>query len=106
MWTLVIMAIGTIVLCGVAYKCLDSMNGAAFFVGFLSSIAALCGGAFLALCSWGWIASEHEARLINQQLGTSYTREDLFFASGYIDEVREMHRKRIELNGDLMQDKD
>lgn len=104
MSVLFLMCVGVVVLSVTANRLLDSMNGWAFAAGMVSMVLAFFGAAFLAIASWFWVASEHEARLINQQLGTSYTREDLFFASGYIDEVREMHRNRVEINGDLMRE--
>lgn len=53
-----------------------------------------------------YIAAGTKAEIINREYGTSYTRQEIFFASDVIDTVRELKRQRIELNGDLMQKKD
>lgn len=74
----------------------------AFFV----AIAALVmGGVMLVgstLTCWSWFASEHQAKLINQEFGTNYTREEVFWASDVIEEIHEMKRQRIEVNGNIM----
>lgn len=76
------------------------------FFAHICSVLFLASSAFSAFfiifLGYLWVASEHRAELINRQLGTQYTREDVFYASEYIDEVREIQRKRIELNGDLI----
>lgn len=54
------------------------------------------------LIAFDWIASEHRALIINREYGTNYTREEVFYASSVIDTVRELDRKRIELDGDLI----
>lgn len=49
-----------------------------------------------------YFAAEHKANIINREYGTNYTPEEVFYASSVINTVREIDRKRIELNGDLM----
>lgn len=55
---------------------------------------------------WSWFASEYKASIINREYGTNYSREEVFFASDVIDTIRELDRKRIEVNGDLMTGKE
>lgn len=50
---------------------------------------------------YGWIASWHQTNILNREYGTAYTREEVFFASDVIDTVRQLDRKRFEINGDL-----
>lgn len=57
-----------------------------------------------AVQGWNWFAAEHKARILNQEYGTHYTAQDVFWASDVIDTIRELDRKRIEVNGDLMRD--
>jgi hypothetical protein len=42
---------------------------------------------------------------MNREYGTSYTQEEMFFAADVIDTVRQLDRKRIEINGDIVRDK-
>jgi hypothetical protein len=52
------------------------------------------------------MASEHKMHIINREYQTNYTREEIFYASDVIDTIRELDRKRIELNGNIMRDND
>jgi len=62
-------------------------------------------GKFYALTIWAWFAADSKANIINREYGTSYTREEIFYASDVIDTIRQIDRKRIEVNGDLMREK-
>lgn len=68
---------------------------------FLSGIS----GAIYSFVGWSYFAAEYKADIINREYGTNYTQEEVFWASDVIDTVRELNRQRIELNGDLLQDK-
>lgn len=97
---------GTIIFGWLAKQGIESYSDSIGLLGILSMIGAMLGAMFLVFLSWTWVVSEHKASLINRQLGTDYTREDIMYASGYIEEVRVMHRQRIELNGDLFRGED
>lgn len=78
----------------------------------VAGLGALLGGSLVVasaisflvyiLLSFDYVASEHKAKILNEEYGTSYTQQEVFFASSVIDTVRELDRKRIEVNGDLM----
>lgn len=75
------------------------------FGGFICVIVAMCGFIglfFYCFVAFSWFAAEHEMNIVNREYGTNYTQEEMFYASGVIDTVRELHRKRIEVNGDLI----
>ena len=55
-----------------------------------------------ALTVWGWIAADHKAQIINREYGTNYTQAEVFYASDVIETVRQLDRKRYEINGDLV----
>ena len=55
---------------------------------------------------YNYIAAGTKAEIINREYGTSYTQQEVFYASDVIDTVQELKRQRIQLNGDLMQKKD
>jgi hypothetical protein len=61
------------------------------FIGFGGLIAY----AFLSLNYYG---AKHKMNIVNREYGTSYTQEEIFYASGVIDTIRELERKRLELN--------
>ena len=74
------------------------------FVGVVTLLGAALSSLVYAFVAWEWFASEYKAKIINNEYGTHYTREEVFWASDVIDTVRELDRKRIEVNGDLMRD--
>ena len=63
-------------------------------------------GITYAFSGWSWLASEYKTKIINREYGAAYTREEIFWASDVIDPVRELDRKRVELNGGLMRKSD
>ena len=74
-------------------------------IGFLIAIASSIGVVVYAFSAWSWFAAEHKALIINREYGTNYTQTEVFWASDVINTMRELDRKRIEVNGDLMRDK-
>jgi len=56
-----------------------------------------------AVAGLDYIAADYKADIINREFHTNYTQAEVFFASDVIDTIRELDRKRIELNGSLMQ---
>lgn len=73
-----------------------------FLVGFVASAAAAVGLCSYAFLGYQWIASGHQTDIINREYGTTYTQQEVFYASEVIDVIRQLDRKRIELNGDLI----
>lgn len=71
---------------------------AGIFLGCATGVAAV----IYAFTAWSWIAADSKANIINREYGTHYTREEIFFASDVIDTIREIDRKRVEVNGDLL----
>ena len=70
--------------------------------GLLIMIFGCMGFAFIPQ----WYAASYKAALINKAYGTAYTQQQIFYAEDIIDEIRELKRKRVELNGDLMKDEE
>ena len=77
----------------------------ASIIGFLLAIATGVTALVYAALVWEWIASDHRAQIINREYGTNYTREEVFYASKVIETIRQLDRKRYEINGDMMRDK-
>ncbi len=77
-------------------------SGFGIVLGILTGISSLV----YALTYWEWLAAEHSAQIINREYGTHYTREEVFFSSDVIDKIREIQRQRVEINGDLLREKD
>lgn len=64
--------------------------------------AAMIGLLFYAGLAWRYIGADHKARIINREYSTNYTQAEVFYASDVIETIREIDRKRFEVNGDLM----
>lgn len=69
--------------------------------GIFGLIASGISAVVYSFAGWGWIAAEHKADIINREYGTTYTRAEVFYASDVIETVRQLDRKRYEINGDL-----
>jgi|GEM_PF-5268839 len=82
----------------------DGTGTAAAMAGMLLSLAAGVAAVAYVFMGWSWIASESKARIVNREYNTSYTREEVFYASDVIETIREINRTRVEVNGDLMRE--
>lgn len=82
----------------------DGRHSAAAVFGVFLGVGAGIAAISYAFAGWIWIAADAKARIINREYSTNYTREEIFFASDVIETIREIDRKRIEINGDLMRD--
>lgn len=82
----------------------DSHSAAAGF-GIFIAIASALGWVFVGVAGWNWKAAGVKVDILNREYGTHYTQAEFFYARDVIDTVRELERKRIEVNGDLFRDK-
>jgi hypothetical protein len=71
-------------------------------LSILAGVGGLLSLGFCVSLSVSWVASDHKARILNNEYGTGYTQEDVFYASDVIDTIRNLDRTRIEISGDLM----
>lgn len=71
-------------------------------IGLLLGIGSGIGALVYAFAVWGWLAADHKAQIINREYGTHYTQAEVFYASDVIETVRQLDRKRYEINGDLV----
>ena len=81
----------------------------------LDWLAALLGGVLALIGGIGLVAiiimavdyhgAKVKAKLINREYGTDYTQEEVFYASSVINTIRELDRKRVEINGNLFRGK-
>lgn len=101
---LILIALAVAVVVGLILLDHDSI-----LVGVLG-VLCLCGAGFGAICYaftvYSWFAADYKADIVNREYGTNYTREEVFFASGVIDTIRELNRQRIEVNGDVFTGKE
>lgn len=74
--------------------------------GLLLAVATGISAVTYSLALWHWVAADSKAQIINREYGTQYTREEVFYASDVIDTIRNINRKRIEINGDLLHSKE
>ena len=76
-----------------------------FIGGFICpAFVALGMTGLLVYCvlAWYYVAADHKAEIINREFGTNYTQQEVFYAEGVIDIIREVQRQRVEINGDLI----
>jgi len=81
----------------------DDFEGAHFIGLFLASLVAISCVAY-AFAGWSWLAAGYKAEIINREYKTNYTREEIFYANDIIDTIREIQRKRIEVNGNILRE--
>ena len=97
--------ISSIVLCfmffHLAKKDCEWYNHLSALLGVICGVIAICLIPVLCTMGWEWRASEYKVKVINGQYNTNYTKEEVFYASDVIEEIRKLERKRIEVNGDL-----
>ncbi len=49
-----------------------------------------------------YVSAGYKVDIINREYKTNYTRSEMFYASGVIETVRELHRERVEINGNII----
>ena len=74
------------------------------FTGIMLATGTGVAGFGYAVLCWSWMAAEYKVEIINREYGTHYTQAELFWASDVINMVRELDRKRVEINGDIMRE--
>lgn len=74
----------------------------AVVLGFATGVTII----YFCFTVWDWNASAYKANIINREYNTEYSREEIFYASDVIETIRELDRKRIEINGNIMRDKE
>jgi len=78
---------------------------AAFF-GIIFAIVTATFAVAYCVVGYNWLAAGAKTTILNREYGTSYTQQEVFYAADVINAIREVQRTRIELNGNLLQDKD
>jgi len=72
------------------------------FVCFIAIVIGFIIEAFTPCLLLGYVEASFKAEIINKEFNTNYTTEQVLFAEDVIDEIRQIKRKRIEVNGDLL----
>ena len=75
------------------------------FSELMGGVMVFCGGVGLityTVMVYFYVASQYQADILNREYGTTYTQTEVFFASDVIEKIRELDRKRIEVNGDVI----
>lgn len=68
------------------------------------AIVSFAGLAVYCLVAWSYFAAGYQVDIVNREYGTSYTQEEMFYASDVIETMRELQRERIEVNGNLLKE--
>jgi len=100
---LVALAVIGFILLYLAIEVGGAFTGLLALLGGCASVAAAVIG-LIGYCAliMDYIGAEHKASIMNREYGTKYTQEEVFYASDVIETVRELDRKRIEINGDIL----
>ena len=72
------------------------------FVGPIFALAGLISIICMFFMWYLYRSAEYKAVIINKEYGTEYTQDDVFYAEDVIDDIQEIKRTRIEINGDIM----
>lgn len=51
---------------------------------------------------WSYISAGYKVQIVNREYGTDYTQAEMYWAKDVIETVRELDRKRYQINGNLM----
>ncbi|MDA3854870.1 MAG: hypothetical protein PF569_01330 [Candidatus Woesearchaeota archaeon] len=77
------------------------INDDCSIVGMLLStfggIGVLIFTIFIGVYGFEWKASEVKAKLVNKEYGTSYTKEEVFYAEDVIETIQEIKRTRLDI---------
>lgn len=80
----------------------DFVEGLCTILGVIACLGELIAIVAFVVCGFGYHAAQYKADIINREYGTEYTNKEIFYACDVIDIIRELDRKRIEINGDVM----
>ena len=78
-------------------RVIDELN----IAGAIFSMLCLAGLAVYVILGFQYVAAGHKTKIINREYATDYTQAEVFWAEGVIDEIKELNRTRVELNGDV-----
>lgn len=99
----------TIILISIIALIILALVGITFNFSFFSEVVCpafavigFVGLIFYGFLVYGYIAAEYQVGIINREYNTEYTQKEFFYASNVIETVRELDRKRVEVNGDLI----
>ncbi len=83
----------------------DGLNDFAGVIGVCSAIICFILCIVIAASGYCWVASGHKMKIINKEYDKNYTQEQIFYAESVVDEIRQLDRKRIEINGNIFNNK-
>ena len=66
----------------------DTRHKASFGIALVGAVLTLTMAMSGVSGAWAWVDAEYEARVLNKEYGTSYTREDVLWAGDIIRESR------------------
>lgn len=88
-------------------------DGRTFFAEMIAPLISFAGIIASLICAviyfgmvYSWFAAEQKANILKREYGVEYSQAEMFFASDVINTVRELDRRRIEINGDFRRQRD
>lgn len=75
-------------------------------LGGLTTVLGLIALVILTILSVEYQGAQYKADVVNREYGTNYSQQEMFYASDVINIVRELDRRRYEVNGDFRRQRD
>lgn len=83
----------------------STFDNGIYIVGCVLSVAgAIIMFVVVLACCFAYARASHAVVLINEKFKTNYTVDQMFYCEDIVEEICEIKRKRIELNGDLIRE--
>jgi len=73
-------------------------------IGVASVTLSLIGLMIFSMLCIYYVSAGYKAELINKEYKTHYTQAEVFYGSDVIDQIQQVKRQRIEINGNLLKD--
>jgi hypothetical protein len=99
------LVIAAVVSVALLWKSEEGRDLLAVFCGVAGFILAISTGISAIIFSYAifeYVGSEYKAAILNREYGTSYTAQEVFYGSGVIETIRELDKKRVEINGNIL----
>jgi branched-subunit amino acid permease len=103
-WLLIGVAISVVLVIALAIISCNSDSVISGIGAVLLGVPTIIALITIMVLAFDFKAAEYKAAIINREYKTQYTRDEVFYGHDVIDTIRQLDRKRVELNGDIIKD--